>query len=330
MATVGFVINPMSGKDVRRIVSSATVIDNQEKANIAERAAYTLRKFGSGHKIVLMPDGYQLSERILNRFEAHGLDNCEVLQMKINENHQDTSDFVKIMRERGCDLFIVMGGDGTSRAAAKEIGDVPLIPISTGTNNVYPEHTEGTVVGLAAAAILGGYVLPSEACERSKRIEVYINGEFRDIALIDAVISSHLYQGSKAIWEIENMKAVFAAQAHPASIGFSALAGACAVIGPEDDYGIYIGLTTDRIDYRASIAAGTIEQFGVTDKDMIPVGGAKRITAGIEGIIALDGEREQRFHKGDRIALKLMRNGPMKVDIKKTIALAQQAGMFRL
>ena len=39
MATVGFVINPMSGKDVRRIVSSATTIDNQEKANIAERAA---------------------------------------------------------------------------------------------------------------------------------------------------------------------------------------------------------------------------------------------------------------------------------------------------
>ena len=38
------------------------------------------------------------------------------------------------------------------------------------------------------------------------------------------------------------MNAVFAAQAHPASIGFSALAGAVDVVLPEDDKGLFIGL----------------------------------------------------------------------------------------
>lgn len=330
MATVGFIINPMSGKDVRRIVSSATTIDNQEKANIAERAAYTLRSFGEEHKIVLMPDGYDLADRVLNRFTHHGLENCELCDMKIDENHGDTTKFVKKLREEGCGLFIVMGGDGTSRAAAKEIGDVPLIPISTGTNNVYPQHTEGTVVGLAAAAILGGWVKPEDACERSKRIEVYINGEFVDIALIDAVISSHLYVGSKAIWEIESMNAVFAAQAHPASIGFSALAGAVDVVLPEEDKGLFIGLTAEKKEYLASIAAGRIESFGLTEKEIVPVGGSIKRVMDMEGIVAVDGERERRFHKGDTLELKLTRNGPMKVNVNKTVALAQKAGMFKV
>lgn len=332
MAIVGFVINPMSGKDVRRIVSSATTIDNQEKANIAERAAYVLDSFGAGsrHRIVMMPDGYQLSERILNRFTSHGLTNCEVYDMFIDENHGDTTKFVEKLKAEGCKLFIVMGGDGTSRAAAKAIGDVPLIPISTGTNNVYPEHTEGTVVGLVAAAILDGYVSPQDACVRSKRIELYINDKFTDIALIDAVISSHLYVGSKAIWEMDSMNAVFAAQAHPASIGFSAIAGAVDVITAEDDRGIFIGLTTEHKEYRASIAAGKIEPFGLTEKHIIPVGGSIDVIAKDEGIVALDGEREQRFHKGDKLTFKLTRNGPMKVDVKKTVLLAQKAGMFNV
>lgn len=328
MATVGFVINPMSGKDVRRIVSSATTIDNQEKANIAERAAYTLREFGKEHRVILMPDGYDLSERILNRFHQHGLTNCEVYKMHINENHTDTTRFVSELNEQGCSLFIVMGGDGTSRAAAKAIGDTPLIPISTGTNNVYPKHTEGTVVGLAAAAILGGYVSPEEACSRSKRIEVYINGEFVDIALIDAVISSHLYVGSKAIWELNSMNAVFAAQAHPASIGFSALAGAVRVITEQDDAGLYIGLDPEKKEYRASIAAGKIESYGLSEQKLVPVGGSVKNIMDFEGIVALDGERERRFHKGDELELRLTRNGPLRVDVERTVALAQAAGMF--
>ena len=34
MASIGIIANPQSGKDIRRLVSYATTIDNNEKVNI--------------------------------------------------------------------------------------------------------------------------------------------------------------------------------------------------------------------------------------------------------------------------------------------------------
>ena len=38
----------------------------------------------------------------------------------------------------GAGCIITLGGDGTNRAVARGCGTVPLVPISTGTNNVFP------------------------------------------------------------------------------------------------------------------------------------------------------------------------------------------------
>ena len=54
------------------------------------------------------------------------------------------------MREAGCGALVVLGGDGTQRAVAKAWRDAPLVPLSTGTNNVFPLHVEATAAGLAA------------------------------------------------------------------------------------------------------------------------------------------------------------------------------------
>lgn len=45
------------------------------------------------------------------------------------------------MAERGARCIVTLGGDGTNRAVAKESGAIPLVPISTGTNNVFPFMT---------------------------------------------------------------------------------------------------------------------------------------------------------------------------------------------
>ncbi len=45
---------------------------------------------------------------------------------------------------------MVLGGDGTNRLVAKKIGNIPLVPISTGTNNAFPINIDPTVAGLAA------------------------------------------------------------------------------------------------------------------------------------------------------------------------------------
>ena len=43
--------------------------------------------------------------------------------------------------------WVVMGLSGSQPKGA---GEIPLLPISTGTNNVIPEFIEGTIAGLAA------------------------------------------------------------------------------------------------------------------------------------------------------------------------------------
>ena len=112
---------------------------------------------------------------------------------------------------------MVLGGDGTSRAAAKGISTTPLMSISTGTNNVYPAMMEGTVAGMAAAAAALMGEGAKDCCIRDKKISVYVNGELRDIALIDAVVSDDFYAGAKAIWDPERIRRIAVTRCHPAS-----------------------------------------------------------------------------------------------------------------
>ena len=37
MSTVGIIVNPASGKDIRRVIAAGTVVTNQEKINIVLR-----------------------------------------------------------------------------------------------------------------------------------------------------------------------------------------------------------------------------------------------------------------------------------------------------
>ncbi len=48
------------------------------------------------------------------------------------------------MAEREVALIAVLGGDGTHKAVAAEVGDIPLLTLSTGTNNAFPELREAT------------------------------------------------------------------------------------------------------------------------------------------------------------------------------------------
>jgi predicted polyphosphate/ATP-dependent NAD kinase len=73
MASIGIIANPASGKDIRRLVSHATVIDNNEKINIVERIVLGAQALGV-EKVFVMPDSYNMgfnkNELMLNLFEA--------------------------------------------------------------------------------------------------------------------------------------------------------------------------------------------------------------------------------------------------------------------
>ena len=329
MASVGIIANPASGKDIRRLVAYATVIDNNEKVNIVKRIVLAVQDFGVD-EVFIMPDSFMIGSRVTEDLTAEGVLSvkCTVLDMPITSSSLDTTEAASRMAALGAGCVLVLGGDGTSRAAAKGIGDVPIIPISTGTNNAYTSMVEGTVAGMAAAAAAGDPEFRC-TCIKDKVIEVYINGSLADIALVDVVLSSDRCVGARAIWEMSSINRVMVTKSHPANIGFSAAVGAVRVVLPEDDYGYMFRLGGDGVKVKAALAAGIVEQITVSEQLRCELGMRYRLPVDEGCMLALDGEREIPITKHDSVELSVDRKGPWRVDIRKTLERALDRGFFK-
>jgi predicted polyphosphate/ATP-dependent NAD kinase len=330
MSTIGIIANPASGKDIRRIAAHATVFTKNEKMNIIERIILGAQALGV-NRVIIMPDLYRLGITVRDRLKASGELKCEVLlaDIDIENDHTDTIRAAEYMEEHNVECIVTLGGDGTNRAVAKSVKNVPLITISTGTNNVYPTMIEGTVAGMAAAVIASKQFNEELLPARDKRIEIYKEGQLLDIALVDAAITDHGFIGTKAIWSHESIGQIFVTRSHPASIGFSAIVGVRKIVSPEDDFGAYIILneegTTSTI---APISAGALEAISIDEPVLLPLGEEYQYRANSRGTVALDGEKEIIFNEGDILTFKITRDGPYHVDIIKTLETAQRAGFF--
>src|SRR5258708_33408221 len=73
----------------------------------------------------------------------------EFLDLPFTDSVEDAHAGAAQMVRAGVSLIAVLGGDGTHRAVAAHCGDVPLLTLSTGTNNAFPDLREATVAGLA-------------------------------------------------------------------------------------------------------------------------------------------------------------------------------------
>ena len=147
MSGVGIIANPSAGKDIRRLVASGRVISNQEKANIVTRFVKGLA-FKGVKDIYFMPDKSGLYRPCVD--EMKDQINPNFLDTKYYDGPQQTQYASKLINEMKCDCVLVLGGDGTNRLVAKNIGNVPIVPISTGTNNAFPKIIDPTIAGLAA------------------------------------------------------------------------------------------------------------------------------------------------------------------------------------
>lgn len=330
MISIGIIANPASGKDIRRLVSHATVIDNNEKINIVERIVLGAQALGV-ERVYMMPDSYNMGYRVEDK-----LNTCDELKCEINvinmyrfDGIEDTLKAAEYMEQQanvGC--IITLGGDGTNRAVAKVIKNTPLISISTGTNNAYPVMMEGTIAGMAAAAVASNRFDKCLFIEKDKRIEIYKDNELKDIALIDAVISKDVYVGSKAIWDMDNIEKIFVSRCHPASIGFSAVVGCKKIIAPNDDYGAYVDLNESKNKVYAAIAAGVVVPISISEPVILNFDDEYNYITHSRGIIALDGEREIQFSENQKYIFKITKNGPNRVNVKKVLETAQLNGFF--
>lgn len=333
MGTIGIICNPQSGKDIRRLLTAATTIDDMEKQNIVERILLAAAAAGK-QKVYIMPDrlgyGRLLVQKGRNSDYPGDLSQLEVYDMDMTETQADSIFFASEMERIGADVLIVMGGDGTSRAAAKGSCAVPTISLSTGTNNVYPELMEGTVAGMAAA-VLANHAAPLEECTRpAKCIEIHKNGRPIDIALIDLVFCRNPFTGSKAIWNYDEIDTVIVTQCSMASIGFSALVGSVLSVAPEDEMGAMARFTGGRANTLAPVGAGTVRPVCAEDVRTVPLEETITRVMDYQGTLALDGEREIFFNVGDEITCVLRRSGPRRVNVKKTIEYARTHGYFKL
>ena len=330
MASIGIIANPASGKDIRRLVSYATTIDNNEKVNICKRIVLAAQGLGV-ESAYFMPETFMIGYAVKDSLESDGVLSLSlgVLDFEIEAAMEDTVRSARMLEELGVGCIVVLGGDGTSRAAAKGITKTPMLSISTGTNNVYPAMMEGTVAGMVAAAV-ALMDEPYSCCIHDKRITVRVNGEARDTALIDAVVSDDFYAGAKAIWDPERIRRIVVTRCHPATIGFSAVAGAYRIVEDTEDIGFAVELGAQGEGVLAPIAAGVLTPVHVSASRTLALGEEYRFTAESRCMIALDGEREVRVQPGDEVSMTVERDGPWRVLPRKALQRAAELGMYRL
>ncbi|MBT4126420.1 MAG: ATP-NAD kinase [Chloroflexi bacterium] len=321
MSTVGIIANPAAGKDIRRLVAHGRVVSNQEKANILRRVFAGVVSTGAD-RILVMPDHSGLARPAAA--DVEGQIKVEYVEMGVADHQGASTRAAQAMAEQGVDCIVTLGGDGTNRVVAKGAGEVPLVPISTGTNNVFPANTEGTLAGMAAGALATGVLTRDEACRRSKRIDIYVNGERRDDALVDAAVSTQMFVGARAVWDTKSLHSMFLTRAEPASIGLSSIGSRIMPIAIDDENGLYIRFTgkpgKNATTVRAPIAPGMISDVDIQDWKVMTPG--EKIEINLQpGTVALDGEREVELLPDQKVYAVLNSDGPWVVDVPTTMTL---------
>ncbi len=336
--TLGLVANPVSARDIRRIVANAGNLQITDRVNIVLRVLQAARAAGV-ERALLMPDrgGIRaLIERHLKRGDAT-LPQIEFLDLDPTSTVEDTFAATRLLQAAGVAAIVVLGGDGTHRAVVRELverpgGAVPIAGLSTGTNNAFPEMREPTITGLAAGLYAAGRIAAEEALQPNKLIEVQIADRARDIAIVDAVVTHDRSVGARALWKTESLAAAYLAFADPESIGLSAIGGLLQPVGRREGGGLEVQIAADPahalLDLHAPIAPGMVRP--------VPVASWRRMVAGEPllvqqpgGTVALDGERELAFDDGERVTMTLRENAFFTVDVARCMAVAARDGLLR-
>src|SRR6266567_2500889 len=326
---VGIIANPASGRDIRRLVAYGTVFDNNEKMAIVRRVLLGLEAVGIT-QVAYMPEREfgilpRAIDGLTGRQQGSTLQ-AFPLSMPVLATSADSTRAAQMLVELGAGCIITLGGDGTNRAVARGCGSVPLVPISTGTNNVFPTFLEGTIAGIAAGLIASG-IRGERTTRKAPRLEVYVNSTVVESALVDVVVSSLPFVGSRAIWDLSTVREVVLSRVAAATIGLSALGGALLNSSTEADaqQGMHIVLGTGNRQLLAPLAPGLIKWVGIASYRQLTTDDVVRFQAG-NGTIALDGEREIELADTSVVEVRLCADGPFVVDVPTALAAAAHTG----
>ncbi|MDA0789963.1 MAG: NAD(+)/NADH kinase [Proteobacteria bacterium] len=321
---LGIIVNPMSGRDVRRVAARAGTSAHMEKQNIVTRLV--LGALDQGVSMIhLANEPFRISSRAVETLPERGRIN--MVDVPISHTDRDTEAVATAMWDAGCRIFIVLGGDGTSRIVSRTLRDATLLPVSTGTNNVFPYQIDATTAGLAAGLIATGKLNPADICVRAKQIHGTDAQGHQDIALIDAVMLAGDDIGSLLPFRAEQLRDVVLTRAEPASIGVSPIGGCLMPCHHEDDFAVSLRCGAPAMHtVRVPLSPGLHESVDIVDFSRIALG--QKLTLTGPGVLAFDGDRIKSVAKGEPVSLQVRRDGPWVIDGLKTLNIAAAEGLM--
>ncbi len=325
MTRVGIIANPASGKDIRRLVAHASSFDNNEKVNIVRRVLLALDALGVDC-VSYMPDTYAIVPRAAEEVPLRLA--LEALPMAALGNAGDSREAARRLVELDAGAIVTLGGDGTNRAVAAGGGAIPLVPISTGTNNVFPRMVEGTLAGMAAALVATGAIAREAAVRRFPRLDVSVDGSLRDLALIDVVTSRRAFIGARALWEAEQVAEVVLSRVSASEIGLCALGGIAFPDAIGSDAGVHLEIGAGGEPVLLPLGPGLLREIEVRAARLIAPGERVELDTGCP-TVALDGECELEFPRRPAgLTVALVAHGANVVDIAAALEAGARRGCY--
>ena len=328
ISTVGVIINPHAGKDIRRLVSAAGQTSDAVKIGIVRRAVVGALEQGA-RRVLLSSDTHQLAERAVEGLVGP----IEFVESPLTGSHLDSVAAARSMWKDDAGAVVVLGGDGTCRDVAIGWPDAPLIPISTGTNNVFPGTLDGTTAGVAAALVATGAVDIADVGHVAKRVALRIDDRSRgtvhhDTALVEAALIGTTFVGARAVNDPSTIRWVAAAIAEPASTGVASIAGRVHPVGRCERGGVLLRLGAGEGGRRVRVplAPGSFATVEVQSVEPLTLGDTVEVPGG--GVLAYDGERTTPVGDDAAITVSIEASGPRIIDVEATLVVAARSQLF--
>jgi hypothetical protein len=319
---IAIIANPVSGRDVRRLLANAARSSIQDKVTIVRRVAIGAANAGA-KKLYVLPDPHGIARKAMSTVQL----DLEIEELSVPRTHdeRETVAAAQLLRDIGVGAVVVLGGDGTNRVVAKGWPDAPIVPLSTGTNNVFPAHVEPTIGGAAAGLVASGAVELEVAARRCKVVHVDIDGEEPDFALVDAVLTADTVVGDRTPFDPSRLLAAVLAIADPAAVGVSPIGGLLRPCSRDDDAAVELRFGAGRT-LTAPISPGLYTQVGIESCERIELGATIELRG--PGILAFDGDRRRVVREGTAVRLRVERDGPWVIDVPGTMAAAAERGVY--
>lgn len=329
-AAVGILVNPMSGRDVRRLAARATNMTHEAKRDIVARIAAGADALGATD-LYITREPFRIASAALEQMTLRA--RVHVLEFPLRADARDTETAVRGFLDAGVRTIVSLGGDGTNRAMVRAATNYHLIPLSTGTNNVFPMLVEPTIAGMAAALQARG-LLPAALSRAAKVLHVK-SPRGQDVGLIDAVLLERDHVGNLLPFDAARLRQILLTRAEPDAIGMSPIGGMIEPVYADEDGGLLLHMEShaDRgaageavYELEAPLSPGWFQTVRVRSVTRVPLGVAVPFRG--KGVLALDGDRDHRLEIHETAVVEIRRDGPMLLDVGAAMRHAVAAGMI--